>query len=663
MNVTLTPTLVEGPVFPPNPVGQAWGGASANGSPAGAAGGPITPAAALGYTLWTLAYATGGGLPDSLYLVMPPGTPQNFFQSLSIQVGGGAVNTYTEASATFALLTATGGAGGNIPTWKWAAPYNPTYVLSNWTVTFTGVSTSPIAGQGDITDPGAWADPAGNIPPLSYQNVPQALNYPNNGDGRYWFVADAYAPTPPDITFIGDPAFLTGTFGLLCTITQAANDGSALYVAYSTDGGTTFSALQLGPSAQGGSLLTAQQLGALAGAASLVVKVYASGGTANANAVPWNVAVAITRNVNEKSSWDAPNPYDPISYNCECADNVVPTSTLAQLRTRLLNRLGFKALLAETTGQTLSSMQTTLMQRLGFSNQAANPPPGMAALTATLINEAQQTLYTRFAQDGYADAAPPLLANPTDPLTLNNIAVQMLAVALGKLHYGQPDGQAMMKMFETYLAELYKRSPPNLAPTINEFLIDAQLYLYRRYSQLHTRRLFRWKMNPGQRFYSLKDSDEDVLCNYRMDPNKTIEWAGVQDSRNVWYPLIEGIEPQLYTMISKPWRPARYEIRQCIEIYPAPDQTYWLWMKAHFGLMAFVQDTDSTTIDAELVFLQALANAKAHFNQRDANNIEAQANAYRKELIAGTHGTNRYIPGSPMVPPAIRPSLISFDGG
>lgn len=419
-----------------------------------------------------------------------------------------------------------------------------------------------IAGQGDITNPGAWEDANGHIPPLSFQNVPQTVNFPNNGDGRYWYTPYASAPTPPVQSFIGDPAFLVaGEVSIQTSITQAATDGSSVFVAYALDG-ATFVQQQLGPSLQSapsvpGGVAGQSQLSnqlvipSLVGATNLVVKVFTTGGTPNANAKPWQVAVAITRNVNERIAWDYPNPFNPVSYNCECADDVVPTQTLAVLRTDIL-------------------------VELGFSTQSANPPPGMAAL-------------------------------------------------------------------------------------VNSWLIRGQQYLYRRYSQLHTRRMFRWKVNPGQRFYSLKDNDEDVLCNYQMDPNKQIEWAGIQDSRNVWYPLVEGIEPQLYTMIDKPWRPARYEIRQCIELYPAPDQTYWMWMKAHFGLMSFVQDTDKTTIDATLVFLHVLSIAKAHYGKPDANNVQAMANAYRKELIAGTHGTKRYIPGSIIVPPAIRPTLISFE--
>jgi hypothetical protein len=414
-----------------------------------------------------------------------------------------------------------------------------------------------VGGQGDLTDPEAWQDAGGNVPPFQYSNVPYNVNYPLNGDGRYWFSANAANPisTESPITFIGSPTLLsTGSVNLQWSVVQAATDGSTPFLAYLTSGSVWTTATLTSAGAQLGGIQNGQivvPLNTLTTLAKLEFQVYTSGGISSATALPYQVAVAVTRNVNEGLTWDAPNPFDPINYNAACMDNVVPTATMSSLSARIL-------------------------VRLGFSNQAANPPPGMALL-------------------------------------------------------------------------------------VQDFLTSAQTYLYKRYLQLHTKRFFRWKVNPGQRFYSLKDNDEDVLCNFTMDPLKSIEWAGIQDTRNVWYPLIQGIPPQLYTMITKPWRPARYDIRQAIELYPAPDQTYWLWVKGHFGLTSFVNPTDTTTLDSELVFLHALANAKSHYGQPDANNIEAQANAYRAELIAGTHQTAHYLPGTIAVPPAVRPTLIQFD--
>lgn len=205
--------------------------------------------------------------------------------------------------------------------------------------------------------------------------------------------------------------------------------------------------------------------------------------------------------------------------------------------------------------------------------------------------------------------------------------------------------------------------PPGMQALLQEFLQSSQNFLYKRFSQLRTRRWFRWKINPNQRFYSLLDNDDNVLEGFNLDTDKVIEYVAVQDTRNVWYPLIEGVPPQLYTMLEKPWRPSRYKITNCIELYPAPDQTYYLWVFGHFGLQAFATDDDITTIDSELVFLHALANAKAHYGQPDANNIEVQANAMRQQLVAATHQTARYVPGTIAVPPAVRPTLIRFSDG
>ncbi len=386
---------------------------------------------------------------------------------------------------------------------------------------------------------------------MSLNDVPVATN----SDGRYYWYGNANGVTGGQITFVGDPALLTGKAALTWTILQRASDGSYPVISYSTSNtGTPVTSTQAG--SEGTPQETINESGQivvdLTNATGFIINVTSGGGAATPGATQWIVALSITRNVDETVAWDFPNPFDPISYNAEALDfSGYPSQTLAQLQTRLL--IG-----------------------LGFSAQSANPPASMATFC-------------------------------------------------------------------------------------NEQLFRAQNFLYRQYPALHTRRFFRWKIVPGQRFYSLKDNDEDVLAGYHLDPMKTIEWVGVQDTRNVWYPLLEGIPPQLYTMITKPWRPARYAIRQAIEIYPSPDQTYFLWVRGHFGLLSFVNPTDTTTIDSELVLLQALANAKAHYGQPDANAVMAQANAYRGELIAGTHTTAHYIPGTIAAPPAVRPTMIQYD--
>jgi hypothetical protein len=431
--------------------------------------------------------------------------------------------------------------------WEWDSGLTSLTNGHNYTVTFNPVGGFP-ATNGDIIDPNAWEDENGNTPPLQFQNVPQTLNYPLNGDGRYWWQGNANGTSGEagPITFVGDDVNYgqTGTMALTWQVAQLAGDGSYAYLEYSTDGGATFTTVILSNGLESG-LITV----ALPANTGLQVNVTFAGGAPTVGAPEMAVAVAITRNADQGPTFDYPNPLNPAAYNGVCVD--AP---------------GY---------DTLSTLQTRMLIRLGFSNQTTNPPPGMLQL-------------------------------------------------------------------------------------LTEFLQSAQNFLYRRYNQLRNKRFFRWKLVPGQRFYSLLDNDEDVLCNYAMEPSKAIDWAGVQDTRNVWYPLIQGIPPQLYTMIAKPWRPARYDLRQGLEVYPAPDQTYFLWMKAHFGLQSFVNPDDMTTIDSELVFLHALANAKAHYGQPDAENIEAQANVLRLELVAVTHQSARYVPGTVAVPPAVRPTLIQY---
>ena len=190
---------------------------------------------------------------------------------------------------------------------------------------------------------------------------------------------------------------------------------------------------------------------------------------------------------------------------------------------------------------------------------------------------------------------------------------------------------------------------PGMTELLNDFLQQAQEMLYRRYDVFRTERFFAWPMQKGVRFYDLPDNADE--CTKKLDPRK-VRWVGVEDGASTWRELQQGIPPELYSGMT-PGYPARYEIRQCIEVWPAPaDDSHTLRIKGHFGLLPFTEDEHYTTIDAEAVFLLALANAKAHYGQPDAANYMQQLNVYIGDLVAGTHMTARYIPGGrkPRVP-------------
>ncbi len=206
--------------------------------------------------------------------------------------------------------------------------------------------------------------------------------------------------------------------------------------------------------------------------------------------------------------------------------------------------------------------------------------------------------------------------------------------------------------------------PPGMSVLLDDFLQSAQVILYAQNPALHTERIFTWTLTAGTRYYNITANDEQDAganqCLKVLSDYKPPTWVGFQDDNAAWIPMSEGINPTRYTNTTQ-GRPDSYEIRQGIEIFPAPDSsTYKLRIKGHFGLLAFAIDADTTTLDAELVFTLALGNAKAHYGQRDAQSVLAQVTSYLKAINAGTHGTARYIPRFAPAPVLTRPQMEVF---
>lgn len=198
-------------------------------------------------------------------------------------------------------------------------------------------------------------------------------------------------------------------------------------------------------------------------------------------------------------------------------------------------------------------------------------------------------------------------------------------------------------------------APAAMTPLLNSFLAQAQTLLYRRYKLWRLERWYTWNLTAGTRFYDL-DANRDT-CTKKLDARQ-IAWVGVSQGDSQWRPLLAGIAPEFYTTQGG-GIPEFYEIRQCIEVWPAPaDDTWQLRIKGDFGLLPFAADTDSTTLDPEAIFLLALANAKAHYGQPDAANYMAELTTYLGDLTAGSHQTRRYLPGEVAAPPMVRPKLV-----
>lgn len=206
--------------------------------------------------------------------------------------------------------------------------------------------------------------------------------------------------------------------------------------------------------------------------------------------------------------------------------------------------------------------------------------------------------------------------------------------------------------------------PPGMSELLDDFLQSAQRKLFMKNPVLRTERLYRWTMTPGVRYYGIRDNDSqtdftDITCGKHLNAYQ-INWVGVEDLNEMWYPLREGINPSLYTTAQQEGLPQLYEVRSCIEIFPAPNAAYKLWIKGRFDLEPFVGNDDPTTINSELVFLWALADAKVHYGQRDASAVKNEAQAYLMDVKAGKYATARFVPGRRDPPPAVQPIMTHF---
>lgn len=336
----------------------------------------------------------------------------------------------------------------------------------------------------------------------------------------------------------------------------------------------------------------------------------------------------------------------------------------------------------------LSDLRISLMRRLGFSAQVLNPPPGMNELLNEFLFDAQEQLYRRYAslRTERIYSWPMIAGQRYYGIGASDEAAYTVTVGNSTTKYGfgpaaggvgsvTPTpvvvGDATVESFYTDGANTYMMlSTGNSIDTTEWEAVTVDTAMgpidlrFEYASGLGTDTMV-W----ATPVWTAADEDEaysftfnGVCSQHKLDPYK-VSWVGVTDQNDVWYPLIQGIPPELYTRAQlTPGWPTRYEISDCIEVFPAPQAPYTLRVKGHFGLERFTQDTDKTTIDSHPVFLFALGMAKAHYGRSDASAYTAQALTYIGGLVAGAHQTARYIPNPRVEVEAMTPPrMVAFD--
>jgi hypothetical protein len=125
--------------------------------------------------------------------------------------------------------------------------------------------------------------------------------------------------------------------------------------------------------------------------------------------------------------------------------------------------------------------------------------------------------------------------------------------------------------------------------------------------------------------------------------------------------LVPGINPLLFNIDSQQ-RPVYYQIREFIEVFPEPDQAYTMYLAGRSALVPFTADEHYTSVDPVVVYLQALAEAKAHYGQRDAQVYFQRLEGVLGDLNSDSFSTERFIPNPLPYLPAIPYPVVTGTG-
>lgn len=282
---------------------------------------------------------------------------------------------------------------------------------------------------------------------------------------------------------------------------------------------------------------------------------------------------------------------------------------------------------------------------------AARRPPGLTALVDGALKSARASVVRRYEM-GFGEFTLTPFEADADQTVIDYFPVETLALAQIKAKVGHTDAKLVQEEYERYMQGIVARMPPNARAVVTQNIVMAQEQAFREYDVFRTERYFQWPMLQGIRHYDLPDNVD--VCTKKLDPRK-ISWVGIFQDNGAHVPLRCGIPPESYGFPAESI-PSRYEIRQCIEVWPPPaDDTWTLLVKGHFGLLPLVADADVTTIDWQVVYLLALANSKAFYKQPDAGTVGKQFERHIYNLTAESHQTRRYRHGDARVLPEPEP--------
>lgn len=126
-----------------------------------------------------------------------------------------------------------------------------------------------------------------------------------------------------------------------------------------------------------------------------------------------------------------------------------------------------------------------------------------------------------------------------------------------------------------------------------------------------------------------------------MNPGRIME-AWIKEDE-AWAEIPQGIAPALFNQTNQA-RPDFFDVRQYLEFWPEPDQAYEAYFYAELANTPLEYDDDVVSVDEHALFTLSLAKAKFHYGQRDYQDYYQEFNLYIGKLNIENFGARRYVP-------------------
>ena len=300
--------------------------------------------------------------------------------------------------------------------------------------------------------------------------------------------------------------------------------------------------------------------------------------------------------------------------------------------------------------KTLEQLRQRLLIKLGYAAQLSAPPPGMNILLNTFLQDANEQLYHRYT-------------------TLRQRRWWTVAITAGNRFYDVPYTGAYL---EAQTIAFVSGSPDTITTSAGSFVdagFEAGDVINISGSDSNdgyhtiaaggvaagtltlTTNLSLTTEAAGERVRVAEDS----FVNLDL---RQIKYVGLLDG-TIWSDMYPGIDPLLFN-ITQQKRPTHYQIREHIEVFPEPDKAYTLYLFGRSALMPFTADAHITSVDPLPVYLQALAEAKAHYGQPDAQVYFQRLEGMLGDLNAESFAGERFIPNPEPSLPAYPYPQVTF---